>query len=139
MCWRIRRRGRRCGNLCKRSRLRLAAGIALLLCAATLVLYAPLSSLPPKHQADFAARTVRRSAPGIDLPQGTVDVNGADLYELTELPGIGETLAQAIIDERNAHGAFRYPEDLLAVRGIGAKKLEGFRDWLDLSGEVRSE
>ena len=125
--------------MCKHGRLRLAAGLALLLCAAALILYAPLSSLAPKHQAGFTASTILRSAIGIELPHGTVDVNGADLYELTELPGVGETLAQAIIDERNAHGAFHYPEDLLAVRGIGVKKLEGFRDWLDLSGEVRSE
>ena len=69
-------------------------------------------------------------------PKGTrctVSVNSADLYELTELYGVGETLAQAIIDEREAHGPFHYPEDLLAVRGIGQKKLAGFRDALDLA------
>ncbi|MBR6028078.1 MAG: helix-hairpin-helix domain-containing protein [Clostridia bacterium] len=69
----------------------------------------------------------------LSLPSGTIAVNTADLYELTELPGVGETIAQAIIDEREANGPFRMPEDLLSVKGIGIKKLEGFRDWLDMS------
>lgn len=69
----------------------------------------------------------------LSLPKGTVAVNSADLYELTELPGVGETIAQAIIDEREANGWFRVPEDLLSVRGIGPKKLAAFRDLLDMS------
>lgn len=64
---------------------------------------------------------------------GTVQVNSADLEDLQTLPGIGETLAQAILDERETHGAFFYPEDLLSVRGVGDKKLSGLIDWLDLS------
>lgn len=85
------------------------------------------------ERAVYAASGRTAALPEIRLPDGTVDVNTADLYELTELHGVGESLAQAILDEREAHGPFRYPEDLLAVRGIGAKKLAGFRDTLDLS------
>ncbi len=85
------------------------------------------------ERAVYAASGRTAALPEIRLPDGTVDVNSADLYELTELHGIGESLAQAILDEREAHGPFRYPEDLLAVRGIGVKKLAGFRDTLDLS------
>ena len=111
-------------------------GLALLILAILAVAW------PAARQAWLQRRTERavytasgRTAalPEIRLPDGTVDVNSADLYELTELHGIGESLAQAILDEREAHGPFRYPEDLLAVRGIGAKKLAGFRDTLDLS------
>ena len=62
-----------------------------------------------------------------------LDLNRADASELAELPGIGETLAQAILDEREAHGPFHYPEDLIAVRGIGQSRLESIRGWIDLS------
>ena len=65
-------------------------------------------------------------------PGGTVRINEADLWELTELPGIGESLAQAILDERELHGPFFYPEDLISVKGIGKSKLDGFRAYLDL-------
>lgn len=59
----------------------------------------------------------------ISLPQGTVDMNHSNLTQLTTLPNIGPKLAQAIIDERETNGPFFYPEDLLAVRGIGEKTL----------------
>ena len=54
---------------------------------------------------------------------------------MTDLPGVGETSGQAIIDERESRGPVYYPEDLLAVRGIGEKTLESLRDWLDMTTE----
>ena len=56
-----------------------------------------------------------------------VNVNTANAEELETLTGIGPALAQAIIDYRAGHGAFRSAEDLLLVKGIGEAKLEGFR------------
>ena len=53
----------------------------------------------------------------------SVDVNQAPLWELTTLPGIGETLAERIITSRKRHGHFTGPEDLLRVYGVGPKKL----------------
>lgn len=43
----------------------------------------------------------------------------AGLEELQTLPGIGEKRAQAIVDDREANGPFRIPEDLTRVSGIG--------------------
>jgi len=67
--------------------------------------------------------------------KGTVSVNSADLYELTALPGIGETIAQLIILEREENGPFYYPEDLEAVKGIGPVTLNKFRSLICLDLE----
>ena len=61
---------------------------------------------------------------------GTIGINDADIYELQQIPGIGETISGLIIDERELNGPFNYPEDLLSVRGIGTKKLEQITPYL---------
>ncbi len=50
-----------------------------------------------------------------------VAVNAASLAELQRLPGVGPVLAQRIVDERQAHGAFRSLTDLRRVKGIGPR------------------
>lgn len=52
-----------------------------------------------------------------------LDINGASAEELAALPGIGEVLAQRIVDYRAANGPFETVEDLTKVSGIGEKKL----------------
>lgn len=56
-----------------------------------------------------------------------VDINRAGIPELDELPRIGPAIAQRIIDFRDRFGPFRSVDDLLQVRGIGAKTLEALR------------
>ena len=68
----------------------------------------------------------------VTLPSGSIPVNTAQWSELCQLPGIGPVLAEEIITERQAHGAFYFPEDLLSVRGIGPKKLFGIVDHITL-------
>ena len=102
------------------------------LCAASALLLAALV-LPLSQPSRVEGTPLGRDAamPEISLPQGEISINTADAQELEALPGIGEKLAQAIVEEREANGPFRLPEDLTAVSGIGDAKLAAIRDELN--------
>jgi competence protein ComEA len=55
---------------------------------------------------------------------GPVNINTADAEVLSkELIGIGLSKAQAIVDYRNEYGSFESAEELVKVKGIGARVL----------------
>lgn len=115
------------------------AGILLATCALLLILSVILS-YHEKHAEPFAASGRRAAAvTAIPLPAGDVDVNGGDLSEVTRLPGVGPVIGRAILEERERHGPYYYPEDLLDVRGIGDKTLANLRDRLDLTQSAAEE
>lgn len=53
-----------------------------------------------------------------------IDINNASRSEISELPGISDKVAAAVVEERNRLGRFRSPEDLLGVKGIKEKRLQ---------------
>lgn len=57
-----------------------------------------------------------------------VNINTADVQELTTLTGIGETRAQAIIAWREENGGFSSPEELKNIDGIADKTYEKIKD-----------
>ena len=60
-----------------------------------------------------------------------INLNSADAAALQSgLVGIGETKAKAIVQYRDENGPFSSVDDLLEVKGIGAKTLEKNRDRL---------
>lgn len=67
-----------------------------------------------------------------DVFTGSISPNTASVEELMTIPGIGEKTAQAIIAERETNGSYYFIQDLLAVKGIGQKKLEAFTDYFCL-------
>lgn len=57
-----------------------------------------------------------------------IDINKASAEELTQLKGIGPSLAAKIVEYRDKNGPFKNPEDITMVSGIGAKTYENNKD-----------
>ena len=57
-----------------------------------------------------------------------VNINNASASELEILPGIGEVIAQRIVDHRTANGPFASVDQLLDVSGIGDAILGSIRE-----------
>ena len=68
-----------------------------------------------------------RSVSGIQAVE-LVNINTAGGPELEELPGIGPSLAQRILDYREANGSFATIEDIVNVSGIGPATYEKLKD-----------
>lgn len=69
---------------------------------------------------------------GEGLAYGSISINSAGASQLQLLPGIGPATASNIIGHRRENGPFRTIDDLIAVRGIGPKKLEAIRRYVRL-------
>jgi len=62
-----------------------------------------------------------------------IDINRAEVRLLKTLPGIGETLAQRIVDYRQQNGPFRNTNELLKVAGIGTTTYEQIKDLITVA------
>jgi len=64
-----------------------------------------------------------------------VNINSADAATLDRvLLNVGASKAEAIVAYRKANGAFRSPEQLAEVKGIGLKTVEKNRDRIVVGG-----
>lgn len=59
--------------------------------------------------------------------EGKIDINSASAETLTMLDGIGEVLAQRIVEKREELGGFTQIEELKTVKGIGDALFEKIR------------
>jgi competence ComEA-like helix-hairpin-helix protein len=66
-----------------------------------------------------------------------VNINSATVEELAKLPGVGEVIAQRIVNHREKSGKFRKLEELLVIRGISKKKLDKLRPLITVGEEER--
>jgi len=96
---------------------------------------AALASSAPSPSGDLPASPDPSTSPGAAETAGfPLDLNTATAEELLALPGIGEKRAADIVAWREAHGPFRYVEDLIQVPGIGEGVLEGLVDYITVGG-----
>lgn len=80
----------------------------------------------------FAAELPPTKAPAVKAEvvatQEAININTADVQELTKLKGVGEKKAEAIITWRKENGNFKTVEQLLEVKGIGEATLAANRE-----------
>lgn len=98
----------------------------LLSFVSAVVLFCGTSSLA------FAAETAVAKTPAAKVEavaeQEGININTADVQELTKLKGIGEKKAEAIIAWRKENGNFKTVDQLMEVKGIGEATFNANRE-----------
>src|SRR5712692_1202696 len=72
-------------------------------------------------------------------PARPVNLNTATSEELQQVPGIGPATAGKILQMRKTYGPFKSVDDLLAIRGLGPKRLEKMRKYLTVGKPAASK
>ncbi len=82
--------------------------------------------------APYEIKAAREEADKFIEQKRFININSFKIDELARLPGVGEKLAQRIIEYHNLHGPFKTKKELIQVKGIGEKKFEKFEDLITL-------
>lgn len=85
------------------------------------------NSNPSSHRSHRHAATKKKP----DKPP-ILNLNTATLAQLQLLPGIGPKMAERVITYRKANGGFKSIEQIMDVKGIGAKKFEKMKPFLKI-------
>lgn len=101
------------------------AGLVLLLAAPRRGQPIELLPAPTRNASEDASAQIVSTATILPALVFPLNINTATLEQLQQLPNIGPTLAQAIINYRDSHGPFTSLEQLRSVSGIGPKTYEG--------------
>lgn len=66
-----------------------------------------------------------------------LNINTASAEQIaTALKGVGMTKAEAIVEYRDANGAFQHIDELVNVKGIGVRTVDLNREVIRLDGET---
>lgn len=97
----------------------------------------------PFRLAGFVLAALLTAATGASqekaAPHEPLNLNTATAEALTQLPGVGEAIAQRIVRHREKSGKFRKVEELLVIRGISRRKLEALRPYVTVQVEDSAE
>lgn len=83
---------------------------------------------PTTNTAQPPSNLTSTITPAAPTASAKLNLNTATLDELNALPGIGEALAQRILDYRAQKGGFKAVAELKEVKGIGDKLFEEIKD-----------
>src|SRR6059058_3168482 len=72
------------------------------------------------------------------LPGERIDLDHADVSEITRLPRVGPALAQRIVAWRDQHGPFGSLARFDSVPGVGPHLVESLRPYVLFSGQIPS-
>lgn len=86
------------------------------------LLFVACSPAEHSNSAPLPQSPVAKNSVNQNRSSGCINVNKASAEELKALQGVGEVLAQKIIDYRNQHGSFRRPQELIIIEGFSEKK-----------------
>lgn len=94
------------------------------------------------YEKEVSDRALHKKKNGIEAPRKHIavapryiNINTATATQLHDLPRIGPALATRIIAYRQEHGLFMSVQGLLAVKGIGTKTLNGFRERITVEAQ----
>ena len=112
-------------------RLTVLCAYACFLCALCLIARLPALNPTPSPSTGAVELPTRRPTPTPGpSARARLDLNHADAWMLTAIPGVGETTAERIVAYREAHGPFASVDELDYVEGIGDGTLEPIRRFL---------
>lgn len=95
---------------------------------------AETENVPTGDTAEATESTTAENETTAPASSGLIDINTATAAQLETLPGIGNVIAQRIVDYRNAHGPFKSVSELTKVEGIGKKRLAAIWDLVTIGG-----
>ena len=72
-------------------------------------------------------------------PLHPINLNTANAAQLELVPGIGPSTAEKILQARKSYGSFKDVDDLLAIRGIGQKRLDKMRKYLTVGSTTTAK
>src|SRR6266576_1804610 len=90
------------------------------------------TALRPNALRETARRAAQLARPL--LPGDRIDLDRADVSEITRLPRVGPALAQRIVAWREEHGAFGSLARLDSVSGVGPALLKAIQPFVSFSG-----
>ena len=103
--------------------------LAVTLAFALLVTVIHVTAVTGPAQGRFTV-TAQQRAEHPPQQETRIDINTADAETLQQLPGIGPTLAERIVAEREAGGPFADAADLTRVDGIGEKTAQALAPYI---------